>query len=138
MAGAIRGSDTFFRDPALNMNTPPRIPARFPIAESISRLLERDLGQGVDARRMLNDPLYARDVLLVCAAQPGSDLDQLARQFRKAPAFRMRDPALPATGAAPSTGFGASRPGVPAELSDLAASQTRRRPWYSPARWLGR
>jgi len=120
------------------MDTPPRIPARFPIAESISRLLERDLGQGVDARRMLNDPLYARDVLLVCEAHPGSEMDQLAQRFRKAPAFRMRDPAPQASGGVPSTGFGASRPGVPADLSGLAAGGTRHRPWYSPARWLGR
>ena len=114
------------------MDKPPRIHARFPIAESISRLLERDLGQGVDARRMLNDPLYARDVLLVCEAEPGSELDQLAQRFRTAPAFRMRDPE-PA-----STGFGASRPGVPSGLPGMAAGRAQRRPWYSPARWLGR
>ncbi len=120
------------------MDTPPRIPARFPIAESISRRLERDLGEGVDARRMLNDPLYARDVLLVCEAEPGSELAQLARRFRSAPAFRMRDPAPTGPGGAPSTGFGPSRPGVPSDLSDLAAGAPRRRPWYSPARWLGR
>jgi hypothetical protein len=120
------------------METPHRVPARFPIAESISRLLERDLGQGVDTRRMLNDPLYARDVLLVCEAEPGSELDQLARRFRKAPAFRLRDPAPSTQPGAPSTGFGASRPGVPSELSDMAAGSPQRRPWYSPARWLGR
>ena len=120
------------------MDTPPRIPARFPIAESISRLLERDLGQGVDARRMLNDPLYARDVLLVCEAEPGSELDQLARRFRKAPAFRMRDPEPASPGGAASTGFGASRPGGPSGLPGMAAGRAQRRPWYSPARWLGR
>jgi hypothetical protein len=121
------------------MDTPPRIPARFPIAESISRLLERELGQGVDARRMLNDPLYARDVLLVCEAEPGSELDQLARRFRKAPAFRMRDPVPTSPGGTPSTGFGASRPaGVPSDLPEMTAGRSERRPWYSPARWLGR
>ena len=123
------------------MATPTRIPERFPIAQRIGSLLERELGQGVDARRMLNDPLYARDVLLVCKAHPGSELDQLAQRFRKAPAFRMRDPAPPAISAVPSTGFDASRPGVPSDLADLAdqaAAETRRRPWYSRARWLGR
>ena len=120
------------------MDTAPRIPARFPIAQSISRLLELDLGKGVDARRMLNDPLYARDVLLVCEAQPGSELESLARRFRDAPAFRMRDPAPPTTGGVPSTGFGVSRPGVPSELPGLVLGDSRRRPWYSPARWLGR
>jgi hypothetical protein len=120
------------------MTEAPRTPARFPIAESISRLLERDLGQGVDARRMLNDPLFARDVLLVCDAQPGSELERLARKFRQAPAFRMRDPAPSTHSGAPSTGFGASRPGVPSELPGLAAGGTGRKPWYSPARWIGR
>ena len=116
------------------MSKSTRVPARYSIAESIGRLLERDLGQGVDARRMLNDPLYARDVLLVCEAERGSDLHALARQFRKAPAFRMRDPAP----TAPGTGSDASRTGVPSDLSALAAGEGRRRPWYSPARWLGR
>jgi hypothetical protein len=116
------------------MSKSTRVPARYSIAESISRLLERDLGQGVEARRMLNDPLYARDVLLVCEAKRGSELYTLARQFRKAPAFRMRDPAA----AAPGGGSGESRAGVPSDLSALAAGEGRRRPWYSPARWLGR
>jgi hypothetical protein len=120
------------------MDSPPRIPARFPIAQSISRLLERDLGQGVDARRMLNDPLYARDVLLVCESRPGSELDQLAQRFRQAPAFRMRDPVPTSSGGAPSTGFGVSRPGLPSELPGMAPGAARRAPWYSPARWLGR
>ena len=110
------------------------LPARYAIAESIGRLLERDLGEGVDARRMLNDPLYARDVLLVCEAERGSELHALARQFRKAPAFRMRDP----TPTAPGAGAGASRARVPSDLASLAAGEARRRPWYSPARWLGR
>lgn len=120
------------------MSTSPRVPARFSIAERISGLLERDLGQGVDARRMVNDPLYARDILLVCEAQRGSDLYALARQFRKAPAFRMRDPSPPSSGGVSGTDFDASRPGVPTDLSDLATRPTRSRPWYSPARWLGR
>ena len=120
------------------MATPTRIPERFPIAQSISSLLERELGQGVDARRMINDPMYARDVLLVCKAHPGSELDELAQRFRKAPAFRMRDPAPPAAGGVPTTRLDPSRPGVPSDLSDLAAAETRRRPWYSPTRWLGR
>ena len=118
-----------------------RPPVRYPIAERIGELLELELGQGIDARRMLNDALYARDVLLVCEARPGTELEILARHFRQAPAFRMRDPAPAPHSGPPSTGFGASRPGVPSELVDLvelAAGGTRRRPWYSPARWLGR
>lgn len=120
------------------MSTSPRVPARFAIAEHISGLLERELGQGVDARRMVNDALYARDILLVCEAQRGSELYALARQFRKAPAFRMRDPSPPSSGGMSSTGFDASRHGVQTDLSDLATGPTRSRPWYSPARWLRR
>ena len=116
------------------MSTSPRVPARYSIAQSIGRLLERDLGHGVDPRRMLNDALYARDVLLVCEAEQGSELHALARQFRKAPAFRMRDPAPTAAGAV----AGASRPGASAHLAALAAGEARQQPWYSPARWLGR
>ena len=36
------------------------------------------------AARMLNEPLYARDVLLVCDALQGTDLPELARLFRQA------------------------------------------------------
>lgn len=124
------------------MTTHPHLPVRYPIAERIGDLLQLELGQGIDARRMLNDALYARDVLLVCEAAPGSELDALARRFRQAPAFRMRDPApAPATGP-PSTGFGVSRPGVnsgvPTDVAALPSDGTRRRPWYSPGRWLDR
>lgn len=117
-----------------------RPPVRYPIAERIGELLQLELGQGIDARRMLNDRLYARDVLLVCEARPGSELATLAGYFRQAPAFRMREPVPAPASEPPSTGFGASRPGVPSDLVDLTgrtAHGTRRRPWYSPARWLG-
>jgi len=124
------------------VTTHPRLPVRYPIAERIGELLEFELGQGIDARRMLNDALYARDVLLVCEAEPGSQLDGLARQFRKAPAFRMRDPAPAPASGPPSTGFGVSRPRVDrdgsTDVAVLASDGTRRRPWYSPVRWLGR
>ena len=120
------------------MSTSPRVPVRFHIAERISGLLERELGQGVDARRMVNDALYARDILLVCEAQRGSELHALARQFRQAPAFRMRDPSPPSSGSVSSAGMDASRHRAPTAASDLATGATRSRPWYSPARWLGR
>jgi hypothetical protein len=56
------------------------------IAEQMDELLQRELAQGIDPYRMLAEPLYARDVLLVCDAMPGSELAALARQFRAATA----------------------------------------------------
>ncbi len=54
------------------------------IASRIHTLLEHEMGQGIDPARMLAEPLYARDVLLVCDALPGSELAELARLFRQA------------------------------------------------------
>lgn len=54
------------------------------IADRIDALLEGELGQGIDFERMLRDPLYARDVLLVCDAFPGHELATLAGEFRAA------------------------------------------------------
>ena len=53
------------------------------IAGRINTLLVREMGQGIDPARMLAEPLYARDVLLVCEALPGSELAELATQFRQ-------------------------------------------------------
>ena len=47
-------------------------------------LLMHEFGQGVDIQRLLKEPLYARDVLLVCDALRDSDLSVLAQQFRAA------------------------------------------------------
>jgi hypothetical protein len=54
------------------------------IAGRLHRLLERELGQGLDAQRMLSEPRYARDVLLVCKALHGTDAPWLAQAFRSA------------------------------------------------------
>jgi hypothetical protein len=54
------------------------------IAGRLNRLLQRELGQGLDAQRMLRDPRYARDVLLVCQALQGTDAPWLAQAFRSA------------------------------------------------------
>lgn len=53
------------------------------IAGRINALLVRELGQGIDPTRMVAEPLYARDVLLVCAAMPGTELAELAPRFRE-------------------------------------------------------
>ncbi len=73
------------------------------IAGRINALLVRELGQGIDPARMLAEPLYARDVLLVCEALPGSELAELA------PKFRLALKAAETDTDAPPSGFSASR-----------------------------
>ena len=56
------------------------------IADRIHRVLVRQLGQGLDRQRMVREPLYARDVLLVCDALRDTDAPFLAQHFRRAAA----------------------------------------------------
>jgi hypothetical protein len=56
------------------------------LADRINALLERELGQGIERPRLLAEPLYARDVLLVCDALLATDGPLLARAFRRAAA----------------------------------------------------
>jgi hypothetical protein len=56
------------------------------LADRIHALLERELGQGIERARLLAEPLYARDVLLVCDALLATDGPLLARAFRRAAA----------------------------------------------------
>ena len=53
------------------------------LADRIHLLLVRELGQGLDRQRMLREPLYARDVLLVCDAMLLTDAPFLAMHFRR-------------------------------------------------------
>lgn len=54
------------------------------IVSRIDLQLRRHLGQAVDAHRAVSDARYAKDLLLVCEAMEGTDLPQLATQFRAA------------------------------------------------------
>ncbi len=54
------------------------------IVSRIDLQLRRHLGQPVDAHRAVSDTRYAKDLLLVCDAMQGTDLPQLATQFREA------------------------------------------------------
>lgn len=56
------------------------------LADRMHALLERELGQGIDRQRLLAEPLYTRDVLLVCDALVATDGPLLARAFRRAAA----------------------------------------------------
>ena len=89
------------------------------IAARIGTLLEREIGLGVDAKRMLTERLYLRDVLLVCDAHRGA-LAELAAWFRRSAAEsaagiagdRMADTGAPAAfdtavhASAAASGFG--------------------------------
>lgn len=54
------------------------------LAARIDGLLQHELGQGIEVARLLAEPLYARDVLLVCDALAATDGPMLARAFRRA------------------------------------------------------
>jgi len=84
---------------------------RLQLATRIHYALLRELGIGIDVGRLLKQPLYARDVLLVCEACEGHDLRRLAIALRAASA-----PA--GAGASDASGFGASQVGssLPASL----------------------
>ncbi len=93
------------------------------IAARIGTLLEQEIGIGVDARRMLTERLYLRDVLLVCEAHRGNELAQLASWFRRSAAETPADHAPPSgfgfDSVFPSSGFGSA---APDSRSDVAGS----------------
>ena len=60
----------------------PKPLSRLQIAQSLYSELLREIGHAIKIERLLSEPRYARDVLLVCDACPGSDLPSLAAQFR--------------------------------------------------------
>jgi hypothetical protein len=122
----------------------------FRIANRIHLLLLKELGQGIDVRRMINERLYARDVLLVCDARPGTDLASLAQHFRDTRSA-VADMAAPVAAAPVSSGFGntlsslfghdfeVSRPYADSafRLKPLAAPRQAPKSLLSPARWIG-
>ena len=87
------------------------------IAERMDALLLHELGQGVDGLRMVAEPLYARDALLVCDAMPGTELAQLAQQFRVAATETSQGAATPSRTAA-------ARPGPASRGATRAGSDT--------------
>ena len=131
------------------MNSEPRSA----LAHRMHLLLRRELGQGFDEARLLAEPLYARDVLLVCDALPGPGLALLASQFRQAlPASQPRQagqagherppgqPELPSE-AWPPSGADSADSAAHDSLSSLQTASARRAPargWLSPGRWFGR
>jgi hypothetical protein len=106
------------------------------IANRINLLLLRELGQGIDVKRLIAQPRYARDVLLVCDARPGSDLASLAQHFRVARTEPLDAHGHASTFGFESTGFGRTRPPAVDSGFDLPPLKPQRS-WYSPSRWLG-
>ncbi len=106
------------------------------VATRIHVLLLHEIGQGIDIEQMIRTPRYARDVLLVCDAFQGSELAQLALQFRQAKAAAAQPgPAgqepSPSEWGPSTTGF--SQLTRPADLVSRQAFAGRARQWIS--RW---
>ena len=103
-------------------------------------LLRLELGQGIDAQRMLTEVLYARDVLLVCDAHADNDLQALAQHFRAAVADTSEDGGQPTTQSGLASEFKSSRPdSAPGPLtapSAQGAQAAQPGRWFSPSRWL--
>jgi hypothetical protein len=110
------------------------------IANRINLLLLRELGQGIDVKRMISQPRYARDVLLVCDAHPGTDLASLALHFRHVRrAMANGESVPPSRFGGDSSSFGLSRPQELDSSFGIGVMPAARpvRPWFSPARWIG-
>lgn len=114
--------------------------SRLQLATKIHFFLLRELGQGIDVDRLLRGSSYARDVLLVCEACRGSELAELARQFRDATAAQAPARKTAAASGSPgyakqqldwsrdTSGFGAS--GLNAEPTRTAKAEVKRS-WFS-------
>jgi hypothetical protein len=119
---------------------------RLQLANRIHLGLMRELGQGIDVRQMLASTLYARDVLLVCQAYPGTELQRLGEQFREATAELIAARAARPSGwQRNSSGFGLSRPAASSsypgfdEFADsLPTTRQPARRWLAPSTWFGR
>jgi hypothetical protein len=116
------------------------------LAHRIHLALMRELGQGIDVRQMLGSTLYARDVLLVCRAYPGTELRRLGEQFRQATAeLNERRGSQPAVLAPDHSGFGASgrpasKPGSGFDdfVDSLPGARQPARRWLTPSTWFAR
>jgi hypothetical protein len=120
---------------------------RLQLANRIHLALMRELGQGIDLKQMLHSALYARDVLLVCQAYPGSELQLLGRQFAQATAQAERLATQPPSSRwqRDSSGFGLSKPARSQSFSDFdsfldSGHDVRhvQRRWLAPSTWFAR
>ena len=99
--------------------------SRLQLAQCLFQSLLRELDHSIEVERLLGDPRYARDVLLVCDASAGSELPALAALFRaSAPPVGRRASATSAAGSTPE----AVRPAAPQPAVPGPAA----RPQHSP------
>lgn len=110
---------------------------RLQIANRIRIDLMREIGHGVDLRQMLDNELYARDVLLVCQAFAGHELQQLGRSFAGLTQHPRTPGAKSAEGPAPgplSTTAAADRPSSGSASAARPVAHDSR--WLHPSRWF--
>jgi hypothetical protein len=107
------------------------------LAARIDALLVQELGQGIDCGRMVVDPLYARDVLLVCDAHREGDLPMLAHRYRYSAAAPEATAAEERGRSGFSvSGFLSSMFGPQSTLDSLPPMEDPRP--TAPRRWFGR
>lgn len=89
--------------------------SRLQIAQRLFQSLLRELDHSIEVERLLGDPRYARDVLLVCDASVGTVLPALAALFRaSAPPVGRRAGDTPAAGLTPeAVRSAAAQPAAP-------------------------
>ena len=89
---------------------------RLQIAQRIHQLMLREIGHAIEIERLLAEPHYARDVLLVCDAVPGAELTPLVALFRQAVPPSAGSPSAPGHARQPTewsrdtSGFGVTHP----------------------------
>jgi hypothetical protein len=112
------------------------------IADRLDAGLQREIGQGIARERMVHEPLYARDVLLVCDALRGTELERDAQKFRAAMAAAepMPDPERTAVAAGGRSGFSASRflSSLFGPASGLDSTPASEAPPARRSSWFGR
>jgi len=118
---------------------------RLQIANRIHLGLKRVLGQGIEVEQLLRSELYARDVLLVCQAFPGGELQRLGEQFRQATIDASTAAAATPSGwAREGDDFGVCQPVAAVPNADFADAGSPRGPagaarrWLSPSSWFTR
>ncbi len=111
-------------------------PGLLPIAHQLHTSLLREIDHEIEIERMVGDPRYGRDVLLVCDACPGTNLPSLAAQWRGLMLARLHAPPnqpQPAeTGAPPMDPHAVPLAG--ASGSDLGPTDGDTRPGLPPPR----
>ena len=122
------------RSPALAKPPNPQPIGRLQRARRLYQVLVREIDHAIEVERLLTDARYARDVLLVCDALPGSEAPPLATQFRALPPPAAGVAARPVPTGAPghaqqptdwsrdTSGFGVTRP---PRVAPLGSSRPR-------------